>query len=129
MADELGISAKTARRRLNRMIKNCLIELSVEWYPDASNDIVTLVQLYLKPDADPASAFKIVKKYAPHMLFYWQFVDIPNVATYAVWTSTMKELQGIRESLEKEENVLSVVPNVLYVGYIFSTWRDQLVEQ
>jgi len=129
VADELGISAKTARRRLNRMIKNGLIELSVEWYPDASNDIVTLVQLYLKPDADPASAFKIVKKYAPHMLFYWQFVDIPNVATYAVWTSTMKELQGIRESLEKEEDVLSVVPNVLYVGYIFSTWRDQLVEQ
>jgi hypothetical protein len=63
------------------------------------------------------------------MLFYWQFVDIPNVATYAVWTSTMKGLQNLREDLEKEEDVLSVVPNVLYVGYIFSTWRDQLVER
>lgn len=129
MADELGISAKTARRRLNRLVKNGLIELSVEWYPDASNGIITLVQLYLKPDTDPASAFKLLRKYAPHMLFYWQFVGIPNVATYAVWTNTMKELQSLRERLEKEEGVLSVVPNVLYVGYIFSTWRDQLVEQ
>ena len=129
VADELRISAKTARRRLNRLVKNGLIELSIEWYPDASNDILTLVQLQLTPDTDPVSAFKLLQKYAPHMLFYWQFVNIPNLATYAVWTSTMKELQTIRESLEKEEGVLSVVPNVMYVGYIFNTWRDRLVDQ
>ena len=129
VADELGISAKTARRRLNRLIQNGLIELSIEWYPDASHDILTLVQLQLAPDVDPVSAFKRLQKYSPHILFYWQFVNIPNLATYAVWTSTMKELQTIRASLEKEEGVLSVMPNVLYVGYIFSTWRDRIVDQ
>jgi len=129
VADELRVSAKTVRRRLNRLIKNGLIELSIEWYPDTSHDILTLVQLHLKPDTAPAYAFKFLRKYAPHILFHWQFVNLPNIVTYAVWTSTMKELQTIRESLEKEAGVLSVVPNVLYVGYIFSTWRDQLAEQ
>jgi hypothetical protein len=39
----------------------------------------------------------------------------------------MKELRDIRERLEREEVFDSVVPNVLYTGYIFDTWRDTLV--
>jgi Lrp/AsnC family transcriptional regulator, leucine-responsive regulatory protein len=129
VTEELGVSAKTVRRRLTRMIKNRLIELSLEWYPDASNDIITLVELHLKPDADMLVAYELLKKYSPHMLFFWSFANIANTATYVVWTTSMKELQSIRENLEKEENVLSVIPNILYVGYIFKTWRDQLTEK
>jgi DNA-binding Lrp family transcriptional regulator len=126
VAEELEVSAKTIRRRLNRMINNYLIELSVEWYPDASNDIMTLFDLQLKPEADPNMAFVLQKKYASHMLFFWAFSNIPNTITCVFWTNTMKGLQEIRERLEKEEGISSVVPNVLYVGYIFSTWRDQI---
>jgi len=129
VADEVGVSAKTVRRRLARMIKNWLIELSVEWYPDASNDIVTLFDIRLKPNTDIDIAYKILKKYSPNVLFYWSFANIANTLTFAVWTNSMKELQSIRENLEKEEGVLSIVPNILYVGYIFSTWRDQLVDK
>jgi Lrp/AsnC family leucine-responsive transcriptional regulator len=129
VADELGVSAKTVRRRLARMIKNWLIELSVAWYPDASNDIITLFDLHLKPDTDMGIAYNILKKYSPNVLFYWSFANIPDTATFAVWTNSMKELQSIRENLEKEAVVLSIVPNILYVGYIFSTWRDQVVNK
>jgi len=126
VADELGVSAKTVRRRLSRMIEHFLIELSLEWYPDASNDIITLFDVHLKPDADMSKAQSIPQKYSPNMLFWWSFMNIPGVLTCAVWTNTMKELQEIREKLEKEEDILSVVPNILYVGYIFETWRDQI---
>ena len=126
VADELGVSAKTVRRRLSHMIKNGLIELSLEWYPDASNDIITLFDVRLKPDADLSKANSISQKYSPNMLFSWSFMNIPDVLTCAVWTNTMKELQSIRENLEKEVGVLSAVPNILYVGYIFKTWRDQM---
>jgi Lrp/AsnC family leucine-responsive transcriptional regulator len=129
VADELGVSAKTVRRRLSRMIKNFLIELSLEWYPDASNDIITLFDVHLKPDADMSNAYSIPRKYFPNMLFSWSFMNMPGVLTCAVWTNTMKKLQEIRENLEREEGVLSVVPNILYVGYIFSTWRDQIAEK
>jgi DNA-binding Lrp family transcriptional regulator len=129
VADELGVSAKTVRRRLARMIKNWLIELSVEWYPDASNDIITLFDLHLKPNTDIGIAYKILRKYSPNVLFFWPFANIPNTLTFAVWTNSMKELQSIRENLEKEAGVLSIVPNILYTGYIFSTWRDQIVNK
>ncbi len=129
IAEELSVATKTVRRRLNRMIKNWLIELSLEWYPDAANDIVTLMELHFKSDADPNLAFRIVKTYYPHVLFCWSYANMSNTATFAIWTNTMKELQSIRETLEKEPEVASVTPNILYVGYIFKTWRDQIPEK
>ncbi len=125
IADELAISAKTVHRRLNRMIENGLIELSMDWYPDKSNDIITLMDVRLVPQADASRAWAIMRKYAPNTLFYWSFVNLPNTLTYVLWTNTMNEFQTLRQEIEQEEGVQSVVPNILYTGYIFKTWRDQ----
>ncbi|MGD0449987.1 MAG: AsnC family transcriptional regulator [Candidatus Bathyarchaeia archaeon] len=129
IAEQLGVATKTVRRRLNRMIKNWLIDLSVEWYPDKSNDIITLIELHAKANADPNLLYGIVKKYYPHVLFFWSYANLSNTATLAVWTNTMLELQNIRETLEKGPGVASVTLNTLYVGYIFKTWRDQIPEK
>ena len=130
VAVTLGVSAKTVRRRLNRMISNNLIELGLEWYPDKSNDIITLVDVHLKADADLGTVpFQLLRKYAPNALFYWCFANVPNTVTYTVWTNSMNELQNLRESLEKEPSVACVVSNILYTGYVFNTWRDQLIEK
>jgi DNA-binding Lrp family transcriptional regulator len=129
IAEELHVSAKTVRRRLSRMINLKLVELSIEWYPDASNDIITIFHCQLKPEADRSAMDKILKKYSPNMIFYWSFTNMPGSSIAFVWTNTMKELQGIRERLEHEEALRSVSPNILYAGYIFKTWRDQLPEK
>ncbi|MCW4017579.1 MAG: AsnC family transcriptional regulator [Candidatus Bathyarchaeota archaeon] len=130
VADEVGVSAKTVRRRLQRMIKNYLIELSLEWYPDKSNDITTLMELHLKTDVDmQVVPYQIQKKYSPNALYYWCFANMPNTVTFVIWTNSMGELQKLRENLEKEPTVASVVPYILYDGYLFETWRDQLSEK
>jgi DNA-binding Lrp family transcriptional regulator len=130
VASEVGVSSKTVRRRLLRMIKNNLIELGLEWYPDKSNDIITILDLQLKPSADiTVLPYQILRKYAPNMLFLWSFVNVPNVVSYVVWTNSMNDLESLRESLEKETGVASIVPNILYKGYIFDTWRDKIIEK
>ncbi len=125
IAEELGLATKTVRHRLNRMIKNSLIELSVELYPDKSNDNLTVLDLRTKADADSNFLLRIAKEHYPRMLFFWSYANIPNMATFVVWTNTMRELQIIRETLEKEPGVTSVTLNTLHVGYLFRTWRDQ----
>jgi len=62
ITEELGVSAKTIRRRLSRMIKQGFIELSMEWYPDASNDIITMFHIHMKPDANKKEINTILKK-------------------------------------------------------------------
>lgn len=126
VGEELGVSAKTVRRRLNRMVKNYLIELSIDWYPDASNDIIGVFLLQLKPDADQNSVNIIWQKHYPNVIFYWGFSNIPNSYLFIAWTQTAKKLRTLRESLENEPAVQAVVPNVLYTGYIFPSWVDEI---
>jgi len=127
VADELGVSAKTAGRHLQSMIDGSLIELSIEWYPDASNDIMTFFHLQLEGDADKGKvAAVLANKYSPHALFTWSFSNLPGFLLSMVWSNTMKDLRDIRSRLQNEPFIESAVPNVLYTGRIFDTWRDKL---
>ena len=126
VAEELGVSAKTVRRRLTRMINNYLIQFSIDWYPDASNDIISVFHVQLKPDANPNAPNIIWQKHYPNALFYWGFSNIPNSYLFLTWTPTAKELRETRESLEKEPAVQAVAPNIIYTGYIFNTWLDNI---
>ncbi len=125
VAEEIGVSAKTARRRLDRMIKNYLIELSISWYPDASNDIMSVFHVQLKPDADKNTANLILQKHYPNTLFYWGFSNIPNTYVFMAWSPTSRDVKDLRESVEQEPTVQSVAPNVIFTGYTFDTWRDK----
>jgi DNA-binding Lrp family transcriptional regulator len=127
IAEEVGVTAKTVRRRLNAMISKGLIEFSLQWYPDTSNDIFSTVHLRLKPDAKRDTVAHVLKGYFPNLLFYYSFLNIPNELLCFLWTNTMKELKEIQQRLMSEEMVASIVPNILYTGYIFDTWRDDLV--
>ena len=126
IAEELGVSAKTVSRRLTRMINNYLIELSIEWYPDASNDIISAFHIHLKPDAPPNTPDVIIQKYYPNTLFYWGFSNIPNEYIFFVWTPTSKDLKDIRDKIEQEPSVQSVAPNIIYTGYVLKSWRDEI---
>jgi len=48
IAFELGLSVKTIRKRLNTMIKNSTIELTINWYPDEANDIMSMTHIKAK---------------------------------------------------------------------------------
>jgi DNA-binding Lrp family transcriptional regulator len=124
IAEELGVSAKTIRRRLSNMIAHHLVDFSLEWYPDASNDIITILHAHLKPTIEKKNVVQILNKYMPNLLFYWSFSNLSNQLLMGIWTNTMKELKDIQERLAKENIFDSMVPNILYVGYIFETWRD-----
>ncbi len=127
IAEELKVTAKTVRRRLSAMTEKNLIEFSIHWYPDASNDIITAMHVRLKPTADKNAVAHVLKTYFPNIVSSLQFINLPNELLCIIWTSTMKELKEIQQRLANEDVVSSVVSNILYTGYIFDTWRDELL--
>ncbi len=126
VAEEIGVSTKTVRHRLSHMVNNFLIQFSIEWYPDASNDIMSIFHVTLKDDANSNTPNALLVKHYPNTIFYWSFSNIPGTYVFMVWTPTSKELKEIRESLEQEPAIKFVAPNIIYTGYIFPTWRDQI---
>ncbi|MFQ5820792.1 MAG: winged helix-turn-helix transcriptional regulator, partial [Candidatus Heimdallarchaeota archaeon] len=120
IAEELGVSAKTIRRRLSRMIDENLIELSLEWYPDKSNDIMTIFHIHLGDSVDNSKVLSLLfDKYSSNVIFPTYFSNLPNHVVCVVWTNTMKKLKEIWEQFEREETFESIVANILYTGEIF----------
>lgn len=125
IAEEMKMSAKTIRRRLERMIKNFLIELSIEWYPDASNDIMSVFHVQLKEGAEKNTTYRLWQKYYPETLFYWGFSNIPDNYLFMTWSPTSREVKNLREKLEQDHSVKLVSPNIVFTGYMFNSWRDK----
>ena len=127
VAEELGVAAKTVRRRLSAMEKKSLIEFSIHWYADSSNDIISVMHIKLKPEVEANSLAETMKGFAPNAVLWLPPINIPNELFTLFWASTMKELKGIQQRLVNQPIVASLMSNILFAGYIFDTWRDDLV--
>jgi len=130
IAEEVGVSTKTVRRRLDRLIENHLIDFSIHWYPDKCSEVIAMIILTLKPtiDADKTEIIKTLRdRYGQTILFTWTFSTLPNTIVVSVWVSSMKELQDIQTSLISDD-FESVSINIGIEGKIFPTWRNKYLE-
>ncbi len=110
------------------MIQNGLVELSLEWYPDASNDIMSLGHIKVAPGTDRlAAAERIIRQFHPNIVLNVLMGNLPEQFICFLWTNSMRELNELKEALLKEEGIDSVKVNVLNIGYLFDTWRDRLL--
>jgi DNA-binding Lrp family transcriptional regulator len=130
IAVELNTSAKTVRRRLDRLIEGHLIEFSLEWYPDAANDIISMFHIQMEPGVDRIQfAFSLLSKYALEGLFFFIFSNLPDLVMFCTWSSSMKDVNNMRRSLDTEPGVAASAPYILYSGQVYGTWREERVNE
>ncbi len=128
VAEEVGASTKTIKRRLDNLIENFLIELQINWYPDL---IFTIIILKLKSDSliDDRDLINSLKKtHGSKIVFSWSFSNLPHLKLICVWAESMKELQDIESSL-LSENYDSVEVTILIEGKNFPTWRETYLKE
>ncbi len=130
ISEEIGASTKTVKRHINRLEEKKLIDFSIDWYPDKSAVIISIIILKLNPSAKVDKStleIDLRKKYGQTILFSWKFANLPNLMLICVWTHTMKEHQEIESSLMSQD-FDSVKITILVVGKMFPTWRDTYLE-
>ena len=128
VAEEIGVSAKTARRRLKRMMDGGMIDLSLEWYPDKSNDIITFFHPELAQGHSKNEVIRLIyNKYSPNIVFVMSYSNLPLQMWGVLWASMMSEMREIGERLETEDKFSCSPPNVVYAGKFYDTWREELV--
>ena len=129
VADELNVSTKTIRRRLDKMIENGVLDFSIRWYPEMSNDIISLFQVSIASGFDRYEiGQQLLQRYSPNVLFFWSFSNLPNRLLLWSWTDTMRSLRDLQLSIEKETGIQNTSTNIIYSGEIFETWKDDIVE-
>jgi DNA-binding Lrp family transcriptional regulator len=128
IAVEVNASAKTVHRRLEWMLEKGLVEFTIDWYPDASNDIVSLCHVEVAQGHDRMEMLEALKgQFGQNILVWVLFSNLPNQIVLFLWTNSMKQMEDLRERVAGAEGAGSVMLNVLQIGYMFDTWRDVLV--
>ena len=131
IALEVGASTKTIRRRLDRLTENFLIQFQIDWYPDRTGIIPSIINLQLDPNKiidDKEFEDKIKKKLGSKILLIWSFSNLPNLKFIFILTQSMKELQELQASL-LSENYEKIDLTVLIGGKIFPIWIDKFLEE
>jgi len=126
IATEVNASAKTVHRRLGWMQEKGLVDFTIDWYPDASNDIVSVCHVESAKGAERMKMLENLRSgFSQNILVEMLFSNLPNQVALFMWTNSMKQMEDLRERVGKTEGVGSVLLNVLQIGYMFDTWRDE----
>jgi DNA-binding Lrp family transcriptional regulator len=127
VAEEVGASSRTVRRRLARLVEEGLVDFSIEWYPSATNDINTAVHIEAGSASSEEVISRFMSEYQPNALFAWRFSNLPRRVIAYIWSPSMNRLRELTEKMGRDGAFRSATPVILYAGSLHETWRDRLV--
>ncbi len=127
VASDLGVSAATVRRRLDRMIEDRSVEFTADIDPTFTGNVASILSITLRQGADrTAVGIRLLQAHAPRIVYFIPFSNLPNFLVCATVTQRMAELHELVQRVQADEDVKSVVSNVALAGYHFDHWRDHL---
>ncbi len=130
VADEVGVSVKTAKKRIDRLVEEDLVQFSMHWSPDSQGDTVTNIHLTIKEDVEREKvAFLLIKKMAAGVIRSYSFSNLPNQLMVMLWTRNVKEMQKTCRELERDGFFQSVVPNIIRDIYYYDEHRHAVLEE
>ena len=127
IADDIGLSSKTVKKRLDRMIENNLVELNIEWSDKAENNLTTGFHIHLNEGTDLYfTSNYLFEKYNQNVIACIAFSNIPNFIYMIVWTKNTQESYKIQEKLQTE-GFRDVIPHLIISTEYYECWVDKLV--
>lgn len=128
VANEVGVSARTVGNKLNGMIKEGKVRMTLNWRPAFTSDTVSLFELKLAQPADRANALALLREnFGERVVMVSAFTNIPDLIIATVWTPAMHDVEGVIHALLSTRLFSSVIPHIIYSGRRSSTWKDALI--
>jgi len=126
VAEEVGISAKTVRKRLDRMIDNKLASFTIEWKPQ-KNSFIIVFHVTLNDGTDVNSTIQYInEKYSKNIAYCFSYSNIPNFITVHTWAKNAQNSMRIQEELQTE-GFKDIIPHIYLSAEWYDCWVDQLL--
>ena len=126
VAEELNISTRTVRRRLDRMIKEGDVDLRAEMVPTASGDIVSFFFTYLSDVYERDKLARIIQKeHFPYVMSMVPISNVPDLLILNCWSESMREVEQLKRSLMNQYPIDRIELNVLYDMHFIDCWVDR----
>ncbi|HUT28054.1 MAG TPA: AsnC family transcriptional regulator [Methanomassiliicoccales archaeon] len=125
VAKELGVTAATVNRRLDRLNRIGAIEYAVALHPGFSGDIVSIISIELVEGSDRGAKIAAMRNSLGATVDYYRtFSNVPGMFTCVSWTKTLKDLEMLTNDILKDSDVLKAVPDIIFTGWYHSNWKD-----
>ena len=125
IADDVGVSTKTIRKRLDYMIENNLANFSIQITPHM-NSFVTIFHLFLKEGNIKSTLEYLEEKYSKNLFYCLSFSNIPNLIQLNIWTKNPQDAQRIQERLQND-GFKDIIPHIVLSVQWYDCWSDQLL--
>jgi DNA-binding Lrp family transcriptional regulator len=128
IAEDVGVSAKTVRKRLNYMIEHNLAQFTIEWAPAHENTYLTLFFLYLNETMNLNSMVQhLTTRFSQPLQYCFTYSNIPNLILLVTTTKSSNETHKLQEELQNE-GFKDVIPNVFFSIIWYECWVDELLK-
>jgi len=129
-AKELGVSAKTVRRRMERLVSSGMVCRTLDSDLVATHDILALFRVHLKKGADPKRVrAQIVNRFAPTLVQITRFMDISDLILCQFWCRSMMDVRSLHKRLQREQGVAAAVLNIVHSSRSFDNWMDREMQR
>jgi DNA-binding Lrp family transcriptional regulator len=127
IADGVGVSAKAVRRRLENMKSEGSLDFNQSWDLTSGEDMLTLVQVNLRSGADKVRvARRLLSKDPLHFVLIRSFSNLPSFLLGLLCSDKMGEIRKILREIGRDEEVLAVTPNLVYLERTYWPWVEKL---
>lgn len=129
ISDEIGISQKTVKKRLDEMMDKRLIEFSIQWEPGASVGVPSMTFVKLHGGRDKVGMKRwLMDRFGPRILMAGTYLDLPDNLMIMGWAPTIMKHNEVLDALNSHEDVDKVTSHLTTRGHYFRSWRDTLLE-
>jgi DNA-binding Lrp family transcriptional regulator len=130
IAGDVGISAKTVKRRLARMTEAGAIDFSTQFDLGAQNGISSIVTINLKPGSDKGRFMGEMKsRFGPRIIYMGVYSNIPDGVFIYIWSASLKESRAMEAAFQADERIAVFKNRLIQDKYQFRTWGEKLLEE
>ncbi len=130
VADEIGITPKTARNRLESMENEGLIEYGLNWEPARTAGACFIIRIDLKPQVDRSEFInQLNKRFGARFIMTLAHSNEPDYLCGYCWAPTVAEHNDLVGALKADEKVKGVRSGIVHNEWAFETWRDRLLKE
>ncbi len=125
IAEDVGLSVKTVKKRLDRMVENYLVDFNIQM--KAEHILLTGFHISLNEGTDISTIIQdITEKCGQNIVGVLNYSNIPNFFTMYIWTRNIQDSQKINEELQGK-GFKDIIPIIFLTSNYYDTWVDQLL--
>jgi DNA-binding Lrp family transcriptional regulator len=128
IGEEAGVTARTVRQRLDRMMEEGSVELILKIDPTYARTISSVIHVYTREGIDRnALGIELMQRYPATVLFFRTYCNIPDMISVATNHPTMSALFEAMGALYNDPRVMNAAPNVVITAWEFDTWKEKML--